>query len=98
MLLDESLSLEYRTQLAAAKEEADENNAATFIRNLHHVETQRRMFRNIRHMEGKIKGGSTNKLIQKQDGIEIEFTKKTDIEKLCAIRNENLYHQTEKKP
>ena len=81
MLLDESLSVEYRTQLAAAKEEAGEIKAATFIRNLHHVETQRRLFRNIRHMEGKLKGGSTNKVTQKQDGIEVEFTKKNGYRK-----------------
>ena len=47
MLYAESLSLEYRTQLAIAKEEAGEVKAASFLLNMNHVEAQRRLFRNI---------------------------------------------------
>ena len=77
------------------KEEAGELKAATFLRNMNHVEAQRRLFRNIRHMEGKVKGGCTSKVIKTIDGIEEELTKKDDIERLCATGNEQLYHQTE---
>ena len=77
MQLAESLILEYRTQLVLAKEEAGEIKAAIFLRNMNHVEAQRRLFRNIRHMEGKIKGGCTAKVIQTHNDIEVEFTKKT---------------------
>jgi hypothetical protein len=98
MKIAESLSLEYRTQLALAKEEAGEIRAATFLRQMNHIEAQRRLFRNIRHMEGKIKGGCTSKVTQKINGIDVEFTKKEDIERLCATGNEQLYHQTEQKP
>ena len=60
---DESLSIEYRTQLAMAKEAAGETKAASYLRNINHIEAQRRLFRNIRHMEGKQKGGSTSKVM-----------------------------------
>ena len=95
MLYAESLSLEYRTQLALAKEEAGEVEAATYIRNLNHIEAQRRLFRNIRHMEGKSKGGCTSKVIKQVGLDQIEFTKKEDIERLCAETNELKYHQIE---
>ena len=95
MLYAESLSLEYRTQLALAKEEAGEVKAATYIRNLNHIEAQRRLFRNIRHMEGKSKGGCTSKVIKQVGLDQIEFTKKEDIERLCAETNELKYHQIE---
>ena len=43
-------------------------------------------------MEIKILG------IKTIDGIEEEFTKKDDIERLYATGNEQLYHQTEQNP
>ena len=92
---DESLSLEYRTQLALAKEAAGEIKAATFLKNQNFIESQRRLFRNIRHMEGKIKGLSTSKVtIQSEEGIR-EYTAKNDIERLCANENERKWHQCE---
>jgi len=91
----ESLSYEYRTQLALAKEKAGETTAATFLRNMNNVEATRRLFRNIRRMEGKIKGGSTSKITKKVDGIEQEFTDRTSIENLCAQENERKNHLTE---
>ena len=45
-----------------AKEEAGELKAAVFLPNANHIETQQRLFRNIRHIEGKVKGGSTFKV------------------------------------
>ena len=72
----ESLSLEYRQQLAAAKEEAGDTTAAVYLRNLNRVERQRKKFQNIRQMEKKIKGGSTNKVIvTKDNGEVVEYNK-----------------------
>ena len=59
------------------------------------VEATRRLFRNIRKMEGKIRGGSTYKLTTTQDGMVKEYTDKPTIEKLCAEENEKKHHQTE---
>ena len=85
----ESLSLEYRQQLAAAKEAAGEITAATYIRNLNRVEQQRRVFQNIRRMEDKVKGGSTNKvIITEENGDVKEYNKKEDMEKVIASSNE----------
>ena len=92
----ESLSLEYRHQLAAAKEAAGEIKAATYIRSLNRVEKQRKLFQNIRQMEMKIKGGSTNKVVVTQeDGETVEYVKKEDIEKVISESNEKKGHQTE---
>ena len=91
----DSLSLEYRTQLALAKEENGDTKAASYLKKLNYVESQRRLYRNIRHIEGKIRGGSTSKLITTNNGIEYEHTSKESIEKLCAAENERKYHQTE---
>ena len=51
----ETLSFEYRTQLDFAKEEAGEIMLSIFIRNMKLVEAQRKFFRNVRRMEGKLK-------------------------------------------
>ena len=91
----ESLSLDYRTQLALAKEEVGELDAAVYLRNVNHLEAQRRLFRNIRHMEGKIKGGSTSKLTTKINGEFVEHTDKGSIEKIIATANQVKYHITE---
>ena len=57
-----AIFLEYRTQLAMAKEEAEEMKAAAFLRNMNLVESHRILFNNIRHMEGKLRGGSTTQV------------------------------------
>ena len=92
--LAESLSYEYRTQLALAKEKAGETTAANFLRNMNSVEATRRLFRNIRRMEGKIKGGSTSKLTKIINGTEQEYIDRTSIEDLCAKENERKHHLT----
>ena len=89
ILMAESLSLEYRHQLAAAKEAVGEITAATYIRNLNRVEQQRRVFQNIRKMEDKVKGSSTNKvIITEENGDVTEYNKKEDMEKVIASSNE----------
>ena len=91
----ESLSLEYRTQLAVAKEEAGQGSAATILRNMNNIEASRRLFRNIRQMEGKLLGGCTSKLTTTINGVETEHTDKTDIDTACAAENQRKYHLTE---
>ena len=46
----ECLSYEYRIELALVKEETGKMKAATFLCTANHIESQRRMYRNIRHM------------------------------------------------
>ena len=93
--LAETLSLEYRTQLALAKEKAGETTAANFLRNMNSVEGIRRVYRNIRRMEGKVRGGSTYKITTQIDGIETEYTDRSNIEKYCSQENERKHHLTE---
>jgi len=94
-LYAESLSLEYRTQLALAKEAAGELKAAVYLRNINHIEALRRIFRNIRHMEDKVKGGSTTKVTTTDNGIISEHTDREPIEKLFVDENVRKYHVTE---
>ena len=58
----ESLSLEYIHKLAMAKEEAGELNAAVYLRNRNRIESQRRIVRYVKRMEGKSKGGRTTQI------------------------------------
>ena len=70
-----SLSLEYRTRLAVAKEEAGEIKAAAYLKSLNLIEQQRKMFQNIKVMEGRIKGGSTSKVtVTSMDGSVKDFS------------------------
>jgi hypothetical protein len=94
-VLAESLSREYRTRLAIAKEEAGEMTAATYLKTRNRIEAQRRLYRNIRYMEGKIKGECTSKVTTTVNGQKVEHTDKKSIEQLIAQENEAKYHQTE---
>ena len=92
----ESLSLEFRTRLAMAKEEAGEVKAAVYLRNRNRIEGQRRVARNIKRMEGKAKGGSTTQITTtNSDGIVTEYTQKVPIERVIANSNDINSHQTE---
>eukprot|EP00979_Chaetoceros_neogracilis_P017703 scaffold10267_cov270-Chaetoceros_neogracile.AAC.1 len=91
-----SLSLEYRTRLALAQEEAGNIPAATNLRNMNNREEQRRMNANIRFMEGKTKaGGTTQVTVKKRDGTTAELTARETVEP--ALREEHIrkMHQTE---
>ena len=69
--------------------------AATFLCTANHIESQRRMYRNIRHMEGKVKGGSTSKITAvSTEGNTVEYTFKKEIEKIIVQENEATDHQT----
>ena len=91
----ESLSLEYRTQLALAKEAAGEGDAAVFLRNLNNLENTRRLYRNIRRMEQKSRGGCTSKVTTNVNGVEQEHKDRTTIDKVCANENQRKYHLPE---
>ena len=57
---------------------------------------QRRLFRDIRTMENKIRGGSTTQVtITNKQGKAVEYTERKDIEKLIAKSTENKWHQIE---
>ena len=58
------------------KEDAVGLKAAVLLRNANHIEAQRRLFQNIRNMEGKIKGGSTFKVIGQENVNQVEYTEK----------------------
>ena len=91
-----SLSLEYRTRLALAKEEAGGINAATYIRSLNRIEAQRKLYQNIKVMKKKIKGGSTNKVsVTSEHGVAQEITGKEKMEEVIAESNESQWHMTE---
>ena len=90
------LGLEYRLKLAMVKEEAGELKSAVFLRNKNRIEEQRRVARNIRRTEGKMKGGSTTKVtIVDVDGNSTHLVNRKEIEMVMAKDNEGLGHQTE---
>ena len=91
----ESFSLEYRTQLALAKEAAGECEAATYLKTRNAIESKRRLFRNIRHIEGKMRGGFTSKIEVKSNNMTVEYTDRNSIEEKTIQANEVKYHQTE---
>ena len=93
----ESLSLNYRTELALAKEAAGNIKMAIHLRSMNRIEEGIRwMFRNIRYMEGKIRGGSTIQVtVTAPDGTVREFTSKSQVEAKIVEENERKYHQTE---
>jgi sensor c-di-GMP phosphodiesterase-like protein len=92
----ESLSREYRHQLAAAKEDAGNIPAATHLRNMNRIESQRQLFRNIRYMEEKLMAGSTTQVtVTSPDGRTIELTTREEVEKAIMEENERKFHQTE---
>jgi hypothetical protein len=90
------LQMEYRHQLAKAKEEEDNIPAATHIRNLTKQEDTRALFRRIRYLEQKVANLSTSRIsVTTSTGVEKEFTRKDQIEHLIIRSNEKKYHQTE---
>ena len=56
-LMAGSSIIAYRSSLALAKEEVGEVKAATYLNNLNQIEAQRRLHRNIKVIEGKLKEG-----------------------------------------
>jgi len=94
--IDESLSIEFRSQLADAMEAAGTVKAAAHLRNMNRIEAIRTLFRNIRYMEGKMRAGASAQVtITNTDGSLSELTSKDDVEKAIIESNERKYHQTE---
>ena len=65
------------------------------MRNTNHIEAQRRLFQNIRHMEESIKGGSTFKVATRENGNLVEYTEKIQIETHVADTDCSKYHMNE---
>ena len=95
----EDLSLEHRTRLATTKEEADELKDADFLRNQNIMEEQKRVARNSRPMEGKMKrgsGGTAQIRIVEEDRSIKELVNRLGIENAITKDNEKIGHQTER--
>ena len=89
-------SLEYRNQLAAAKEKAGNLTAANHLRSMNEKEELRKLFRTIKIIEGKCNAGTTAKVqIINEEGLIESFTLQKEVEKVIANVNESKYHQTE---
>ena len=54
------------------------------------MEAKYRLFRDIRHMKGKMKGGNTSKIITTVDNKVVEHTERQSIETIVAISNEKI--------
>jgi len=94
--IDESLRIEFRSQLADVMEAAGTVKAAVYLQNMNRIEAIRTLFRNIEYMEGKMRAGaSTQVTITNTDGSLSELTRKDDVEKAIIESNERKYHQTE---
>ena len=92
----ESLSIEYRTRLAQAKEAENDIPAATHLPNMNKAEAQRCLFRTIKVVEQKLSSGSTSRVIvTTANGGQKELTTKAEIEAAIIEENEKKYHQTE---
>ena len=90
----EQLSLDYRYRLAMAREESGLEQAATYLRSRNKIEAQRRTFRNIRHIEQRIKGGATTHVeITAEDGSVTELSDKDAMEAAMIRENPRKYHQ-----
>ena len=88
--------MECRAQLGIVKEKVGEMEAADILNNFNHTEAQRKLFKNIRHMEGKLKSGNTSKVtITEKNGETKGYTDNTTIEQVITDEKEAKYHQTE---
>ena len=91
-----SASLEYRNQLAKAKEEAGDLTAANYLRQLNEKEAIRKLFGSIRAVEQKLHAGATSQIqVKQEDGQIQQYTDQKEIEEILCQVNEAKYHQTE---
>ena len=90
-----SLSLEYRTQLTNTKKEAGECFTVVYICSLNNTEVSRRLFQDIRHMEGKSGAGAISQIrISNSDNTSIDTTDPLKMNTALLTNNGKLYHQT----
>ena len=74
-----------------AREAEGKGKIASIIRSMEQTELLRRLFRNIKYMEGKTRGGCTNQVtVTTQDGMKTEYTSRADVES-------QIIKETEKK-
>ena len=92
----ESLRREHRTQVAMAREATGKGNLASIIRGMEQMEILKRLYRNIRYMEGFNRGGTTTQVtITAADGTKTEYTTRAEVEEHIIRETEKKYHQTE---
>ena len=91
----DNLRLDYCARLAKAKEDAGQGPQAAILRNMHRLESQRKMFRRIRYIEQKLKGGSTTQVVVTEGNSVVEYTSQDDVERAIIQENEKKYHQIE---
>ena len=64
-----------------AREAEGKGKIASIIRSMEQTELLRRLFWNIKYMEGKTRGGCTNQVtVTTQDGMKTEYTSRADVE------------------
>ena len=89
-------SMEYRNQLAQAKEEAGNKTAATYLRELNEKEAIRILFHRIKLIEKRINAGTTSQIQRTQeDGTIVKLVLRKEIEQAIIKGNEAKYHETE---
>ena len=92
----EEQSIEYRHQLAKAKEEAGNKSAASYLRDLNEKEAIRKLFHKIKTVEQKLRAGSTSHVqVTNAQGQKEIYHQQKDIEQIIMKINEAKYHQTE---
>ena len=85
-----------RNQVAMAREAEGKGKIASIIRSMEKLELLRKLFRNIKYMEGKTRGGCTNQVtVTAADGTKTEYTSREDVESQIIKETEKKYHQTE---
>jgi hypothetical protein len=91
-----SESMEYRNQLAKAKEIEGKKEAATILRELNEKEAIRKLFRTIKAIEQRTTAGASSQLnVTNQDGSVSILTLQKEIEDAICDVNKKKYHQTE---
>ena len=92
-----SESMEYRNQLAKAKEEAGDKEAATYLKELNEKEAIRKLFRTIKVIEQRNKAGASSQLnVTNQDGTVSVLTLQQEIEEaICSVNQENITKRKE---
>ena len=92
----EGLRATYLEELARAKEENGEGDKASLLRNMTHIEKQRKTFRKIKRMKDNTRSLSTTSIVvTKENGQKEEISKKEELEREIISSNIKKYHQTE---
>ncbi len=97
---DVELRHTWMEDLASALAAVGKLSQATHLRNLVAREQQRRSFRHIRHMNGKLRHGSVTSVVapSSTDGAWMEVSDKEGMEKACLDENQRRFRQANDTP